>query len=106
MAVAGSDDDRNRTAVRAPRRTRDVAGLVGAEKGDDGGDLVRLREAPEGPSLADGLEHLLLRLAAGLRLLVGEAAFGEPGVRRSRARRHGVAAHAVLRVQVGDEPRE
>src|SRR5437868_4263952 len=55
---AGSNDDRNRSAVRTPSRPRDVPGPVRAEKGDDGGDLFRLREAPERPSLAYGLQHL------------------------------------------------
>ena len=46
------------------------------------------------------------RLAGALALLVGEAARAQPRIRGGGARRHGVAADPVLRVEVGDQPRQ
>ena len=56
---------------------------------------------PERPSGADLREHVV-----AFALLVGEPTVAQPGVRGSRPGRDRVAADAVLRVQVGDEPRE
>ncbi len=59
------------------------------------------REPPERPSRADLRENLVT-----IALLIGETAVAEPCVRLGRPGRDGVAADAVLRVQVGDETRE
>ena len=79
----------------------DVRGAVGEQEYDHGGDLLRLREPSERPSGADLREHLL-----AVPLLVGEPAVADPRGGGGRAGRDRVAADAVLRVQVGDEPRE
>src|SRR5581483_6290832 len=96
------DDDRDGAAVAAPRRAGDVARTFGAEKDDHGGDFMRFGEPPERPSGADLREHLLARAL----LLVGKTALAEPRLRSRRAGRDGVAADAVLRVEIGDEARE
>src|SRR5262249_25546830 len=85
------DDDGDSAAVRGPRRARDVRGLFGQQKDDHRRDLARLGKAPEGPPGADAREHLFT-----VALLFSEPARAEPGVRRGRARRDGVAADAVL----------
>ena len=61
---------------------------------------------PSGRPAGDGGEHLVARLAGARSLLVGKAAGVEPRAGRGRAGRDGVAADAVPRVGVGDEPRE
>src|SRR5436309_5632555 len=72
------DDDRDGSAVGAPRRARHVRSTLGAQKADDGGDLLRLREAAERPARADRGKYLLTRLVGACRLLVGEASVAEP----------------------------
>src|SRR5919201_3904863 len=99
------DDDRDGPSVRAPGGTCHVRGTLRAQKTDDGRDLRRLREAAEWPSRPDRLQDLFARLGGVRRLLVGEAAFAEPCVRRGRSGCDGIAANAVLRIKIGDEPR-
>src|SRR4051794_23762939 len=100
------DDDRHGPAVRAPRGAGHVARLLRTEEHDHRGDLRGLGEPAERPSGADRLQHLVARLPGLRHVLVGETALGEPGVGRSRPGRDGVAADAVLRVQVSDQTRE
>ena len=59
------------------------------------------RESSERPSRADLRENLLT-----IALLIRKTALAEPCVRLGRPGRDGVAADAVLCVQVGDEPRQ
>ena len=63
---------------------------------------IGLREAAEGASGADLVEHLVA-IPAGL---VGEASLPQPGLGGGRPRRDGVAADADAGVEVGDEPRQ
>src|SRR5262245_19629790 len=69
------DDDRDGSAVRAPRRAGHVGRALRAKKTDDGGDLLRLGQAPERPPFADRLEYVYTRVISASRLLVREAAF-------------------------------
>ena len=68
-----SDDDRDGAAVGAPRGAGDVARARRAEERDDRRDLLRLGQPAERAPGADRGEHLVARLAAPRRLLVGEA---------------------------------
>src|SRR5205823_2007111 len=77
-----SDDDRDGSAVRTPRRASHVRRAVGAEEDDHGGDLVGLRKSPERTSGAYLGEDLV-----AIALLLGEPALTEPGLRRGRAGR-------------------
>src|SRR5919109_2140282 len=100
------DDDRDGSAVGAPRRTRHVRSTLGAQKADDSGDLLRLGEAAERAARADTREYLLTRVIGASGLLVGKAPVAEPRLGRGRAGRDGVAPDALLRVQVRNEARE
>src|SRR5262249_33718018 len=100
------NDDRDGSAVRAPGGAGHIRGALRAQETDHGCDFLRLREAPDRPAGADVLQDLITRLMTARRLLVGEAALVEPGACGRRAWSHRVAADAVLRVQVRDEPRE
>src|SRR2546430_5899317 len=105
-AVGGSDDDRYRAAVRAPRGAGDIAGSFGAQKGDYRSDLLGLRQASERPSCPYRREHLLARLPRSARLRLGEAGFGDPGPRLGRSGCDRVAANPVLCIEVRNKPRE
>ena len=61
----------------------------------------RARQAVRAAAGADLREHLV-----ALALLVGETALTEPRAGRGRTGRDGVAADAVLRVQIGEEARK
>src|SRR4051794_31240105 len=100
------DDDRDGSAVGAPRGTGHVGRPLGAQKTDNGSDLLGLGEAPERPAFPDRLYYFYTRVIRARRLLVRETAFVEPCTGRRRARRNGVAADPVLGVEVGYETRE
>jgi hypothetical protein len=100
--ILPSDNDRDSSAVRAPRRAGDVGGAFRTEEDDDRGDLLGPREPAQRPSGGDSCKDVV-SLAA---LLIRKAALGEPRLRHGRARSHRVAPNRVLRIEIGNKPRE
>src|SRR6476661_4057885 len=94
------DDDRDGSAVGAPRSAGHVGRSLRAQKTDDRGDLFGLGEPSQRPALANCLYYFKTRVIRASRLLVCEPALVEPGSGRRRAGGNSVAADPVLGIQV------
>ena len=91
---------RDSPAVGAPRGAGDVCGPIGQRK------TMTEAISAGSASLPSGRPAATFASTVPVALLLGEPTFSEPGFGRRRPRRHGVAADAVVRMDVGNEPRE